>query len=271
MLPPRRQRPQTNDKAQTFHITSSYNYASRCGGALRTDIDYTYIKYYIHIRQRGNSSRQRRPAPPAARGLGGDDGPGRRGGLGASRVLADSAGRRARAGGEGAGGASRAGSSVEGGGALASNPVRRAAGEGVLQEEPCVSGGGGRWPSEPSEATGARILTMSGESGAGCEARAPPAAEGPPCNKPPSADRRGRGARPRGLARGRLPVAPPGTDLVRVVRGAVRVGRRAHLVAVVGQDVAEARPALLGHRDGRAEVALHLRSAHTYTPKQRLA
>ncbi|CAH2207603.1 jg23941, partial [Pararge aegeria aegeria] len=43
-----------------------------------------------------------------------------------------------------------------------------------------------------------------------------------------------------------------------VVRG---VGVRAvHLVAVVGEDVAEARPALLGHRDGRAEVALHLRT-----------
>lgn len=42
----------------------------------------------------------------------------------------------------------------------------------------------------------------------------------------------------------------------------VGLGMRAvHLVAVVGEDVPEARPTLLGHRDGRAEVALHLRVA----------
>lgn len=34
--------------------------------------------------------------------------------------------------------------------------------------------------------------------------------------------------------------------------------RAAHLVAVVGEDVAEARPALLRHCDRRAEVAFYL-------------
>lgn len=50
----------------------------------------------------------------------------------------------------------------------------------------------------------------------------------------------------------------------------VRVGglvRATHLVAVVGEDVAEPRPALLRHRDRRAEVTFHLET-HNRNKKQ---
>lgn len=53
------------------------------------------------------------------------------------------------------------------------------------------------------------------------------------------------------------------TDRVRRTRRGLQsrvLGRGGHLVAVVGQDVAEARPALLWHCDGGAEVALHLQA-----------